>query len=132
MSLSLSLCCSYRYAEQEKVGAILLVSACHSDLGDEGERRSGYYPSRPGCLEDTEDGSGLNPWEFAAMRENCPIFFQFHSDNDPFIPLEGEALRVREGLGLTAGEDFFLLPGRSHFFDAPFPELLQLVDRLTA
>lgn len=127
------------------MGAILLVSACYTDLGDEGERRSGYYPR-----QGNEDGSDANPWNFSAMRKNCPLFFQFHSDDDPFIPLKGEALRVKEGLGLraasygscleeeeeavagkAAGGGFFMLPGRSHFFDAPFPELLSLVDQLT-
>lgn len=96
------------------------MSACFTDLGDEGERRSGYYPSRDGTS---------NKWDFEAMTENCPVFFQFHSDNDPFIPLGGEALAVKEGLGLE--DSFVLLPRRSHFFDAPFPELLELVDRLT-
>lgn len=103
------------------MGAIILVSACYTDLGDEGERRSGYYPSK--------DGSS-NAWNFDAMKLNCPVFYQFHSDNDPFIPLANEALAVREGLGLS-DDHFFMLPRRSHFFDAPFPELLELVDKLT-
>lgn len=33
-----------RYAETERVGAIVLVSACFTDLGDDNERASGYYP----------------------------------------------------------------------------------------
>lgn len=71
-----------------------------------------------------------NPWDFAAMRENCPVFHQFHSDNDPFIPVH-EAQRVKDGLRLTEGEEFRLLKGRSHFFDAPFHELLDLVCEMT-
>jgi hypothetical protein len=94
------------------------VSACYSDLGDEGEKNSGYYPSRDGVS---------NQWDFEAMTSNCPVFYQFHSDNDPFIPLLNEALKVQEGLGLEFERNFLMLPRRSHFFDAPFPELLSLV-----
>ena len=72
------------------------------------------------------------------MQRNCQVWYQFHSDNDPFIPLH-EAHRIRDGLGLmdaevattvmdgngNIAEDddakknkvFYLLPGRSHFFD---------------
>ena len=69
-----------------------------------------------------------NPYDFAAMRAHCPVWHQFHSDNDPFIPLD-EAERVRAGLGLPEGY-YRMLPGRSHFFDYPFPELLELVTAL--
>ena len=74
----------------------------------------------------------INPWNFKAMQTNCPFFYQFHSNNDPFIPLEGEALRIQDELGLLAGQNFFMLASRSHFFDAPFPELLNLIDQISA
>lgn len=108
-----------RYAETDKVGAIVLVSACWSDLGDKGERESGYYPA----------ANGDNAWKFDQMKLNCDRWFQFHSDNDPFIPID-EAELVRTGLGLEENSEFFLLPGRSHFFDYPFPELLDLVKQI--
>jgi predicted alpha/beta hydrolase family esterase len=105
-----------RYAEEYKVAAVVLVAATYTDLGDAGERQSGYYPLN----NETE-----NLYDFAAMRANCPTWRQFHSDDDCFIPL-AEALRVRDGLQLTPDE-FALLPGRSHFFYAPFNELLAAV-----
>lgn len=34
-----------------------------------------------------------NPYELSKMKENCKIWHQFHSDNDPFIPVqESEAI----------------------------------------
>merc|ERR1740131_458210 len=45
-----------RYAEENKVGAIILVSAYTTDLGDEGERKSGWF-----------DG----PWRWDKVKTNC-------------------------------------------------------------
>lgn len=107
-----------RYTEEYKVRGVVLVSATFTDLGDSGERASGYYPLN----NETE-----NMYSFPAMRENCALWHQFHSNDDCFIPL-AEAERIRNGLGLT-DEQFSMLPGRSHFFDAPFPELVDVIKR---
>mmetsp|Transcript_14602 Transcript_14602/g.31766 ORF Transcript_14602/g.31766 Transcript_14602/m.31766 type:complete len:115 (+) Transcript_14602:303-647(+) len=64
-----------------------------------------------------------NPYLFDKMKENCENWHQFHSDDDPFIPLH-EAERIRDGLGLS--ETYHMLPGRSHYFDYS-PELLDAV-----
>lgn len=37
-----------RYAEQYPIKAAVLVAATYSDLGDAGERASGYYPQKEG------------------------------------------------------------------------------------
>jgi len=124
-----------RYCEQYPCRAVILISATYTDLGDAGERASGYYPQ--------SSSSGVtNPYDFESMRKNCPRWYQFHSDDDPFIPLD-EADRIRKGLGLkdasgqpiacveNLDDGFYqMLPGRSHFFRPPFPELLDLIDRL--
>jgi hypothetical protein len=110
-----------RYAELYPVSATVLVAATYSDLGDSGERASGYYPQ-------SNNGKGTNPYLFEAMKANCPIWHQFHSDNDPFIPLH-EAERVRDGLGLSEDDTYHMLAGRSHFFK-PFPELLAVIESL--
>jgi len=107
---------SLRYAETHNLRGVILVSATYSDLGDAHERASNYYPS--------EDGLS-NLYDFEAMRRNCKYWKQFHSDNDPFIPLR-EAEQIRDGLGLKESE-YCVLPRRSHFFDYPFPEVLQAV-----
>ena len=138
-----------RYAELYPVHAVILVAATYSDLDDDHERASGYYPSEivkttkttKNNKEDTETIL-LNPYDFHRMQHNCQIWYQFHSDDDPFIPLH-EAHKIRDGLGLMDAEVnttvrdgndnnddeddededpkknkvFYLLPGRSHFFD---------------
>mmetsp|Transcript_61456 Transcript_61456/g.105763 ORF Transcript_61456/g.105763 Transcript_61456/m.105763 type:complete len:174 (-) Transcript_61456:65-586(-) len=104
-----------RYAENHPLKAVVLVAATFTDLGDQGERAFGYYPQ-----------GEENPYDFEAMRANVPIWHQFHSDNDPFIPLE-EAERIRDGLGLT--DTYHMLPRRSHFFSM-FPELIDVITAL--
>lgn len=103
-----------RYAECYPVRACILVSATYSDLGDPHERASGYYP------QPKADGTEDNPYQFDKMKQNCKHWWQFHSDDDPFIPLQ-EAEKIRDGLGLST--TYIMLPGRSHFFDYS-PEIL--------
>ena len=109
-----------RYAEEYPIMVAVLVSATYSDLGDSGERASGYYPQK------NKNGDVTNPYKFDEMKKNCPRWYQFHSDDDPFIPLR-EAEQIRDGLGLT--DTYFMLPGRSHFFEG-FPELIEIVSSL--
>ena len=106
-----------RYAEQYKVHGCVLVSATYSDLGDAHERASGYYPQK------IAGGKETNEYLFEAMKMNCKHWHQFHSDDDPFIPVH-EAEQIRKGLGLD--DTYYLLPGRSHFFHFS-PELLNVV-----
>ena len=111
-----------RYAELYSLHGIVLVSATYSDLGDSGERASGYYPQ-------INRGEETNSYRFEEMKKNCKRWVQFHSDDDPFIPL-CEAERIRDGLksGETAEYfyDYQMLPGRSHFFEFA-PEILDAV-----
>jgi predicted alpha/beta hydrolase family esterase len=102
-----------RYAELYETRGIVLVAATYSDLGDAGERASGYYPQ-----SGTNQGEETNPYKFQEMTKNCKRWVQLHSDNDPFIPLY-EAERIRDGL-IGQGNDgysyeYIMLPGRSHF-----------------
>ena len=108
-----------RYAELYPLHACILVSATYSDLGDAHERASGYYPQ-------PQPGGGdkkTNPYEFSKMKKNCRRWYQFHSDDDPFIPVH-EAQAIQKGLGLE--DTFYLLPGRSHFFEFQ-QEILDIV-----
>lgn len=89
-----------RLLETHKLHGVLLVSACHTDLGDLGERASGYYPPSGG------------PWKWGDIRRNAGGNIRIlHSDNDPFIPLE-EAEHVADSLSVALQVE----PGRSHFF----------------
>ena len=107
-----------RYAEAYPVYACVLVSATYSDLGDAHERASGYYPQPTGS-----NGQETNAYDFEAMKKNCKNWYQFHSNDDPFIPLF-EAEKIRDGLGLS--DTYHMLPNRSHFFEFS-PEILNVI-----
>ncbi len=65
-----------RLAEKNKLHTLVLVSACHTDLGIESERQSGYYS---------------RPWLWDSIRANVanPIV-QFASEDDPLVPFHAE------------------------------------------
>jgi predicted alpha/beta hydrolase family esterase len=100
-----------RLIEKYKVAGIILVSAAHTDLGDAGERASGYFD---------ED------WDWEAMKPNAQFIHQFHSDDDHLIPVT-EARFVASKL---KGDNYTYeeLSGYGHFFE-PFQPLLDAVDK---
>lgn len=110
-----------RFAEDNPLRGAVLVSATYTDLGDAHERASGYYPQPGGKGRESEES---NPYRFPDIVKNCKTIYQFHSDDDPFIPTS-EAARIRDGLGLD-DDHFKLLPGRSHFFSFE-PQILDMV-----
>lgn len=97
-----------RLLEERRLAGCVLVSACHTDLGDAGEAAAGYYPPSGG------------PWQWETIRSNANgNIVVLHSDNDPFIPL-AEAQHVASQLGAR----MHVCPGRSHFF-SPGEELYE-------
>jgi hypothetical protein len=88
-----------RFLETNKLFGAVLVSACHTDLGDEHERASGYYS---------------RPWLWETIKGNVdPAFgiLQYHSTDDPLVPYaEGEHVALSLGSEFTTKED------ASHFF----------------
>jgi len=62
-----------RFAEKNKILGSVLVGACYTDLGDEDERKSGYYN---------------RPWEWEVIKNNQKWIVQFSSIDDPYIPVE--------------------------------------------
>ena len=63
-----------RLLETTRLAGAVLISACHSDLGDPVERASGYYN---------------HPWNWTAIRSNAIHFLmQFHGTDDRFVPVE--------------------------------------------
>lgn len=99
-----------RYAETHRVLGSVLVGVCHTDLGDPGERASGYY---------------RDPWRWDAIRRNQHWIGIFHGEDDPLIPVQ-EARFVAARLGCP----YFELPDRGHFVDRrPFPEVVRFVRR---
>ena len=85
-----------RFLESSRLLGLVLVSACHTDLGDEGERRAGYYS---------------RPWDWSSIRANVQWVLQYHSRDDPFIPV-AEA----EFVARSIGSEFSCFEDRSHFF----------------
>ena len=98
-----------RFAEKDRLGGMILVSACVTDLGDSNERKSGYYS---------------RPWNWPSIVSNVDSFIrQFGSTDDPYIPW-AEMERVCEGL--RQHENFKLLQfeDKGHFQSSIFRELL--------
>lgn len=96
-----------RLLEENKLKGAILVSACHTDLGEENERASGYYS---------------RPWEWDKIKQNAEFIAQYHSTDDPFIPIS-EARHVHENLDT----EYFEFNDRSHFFE-PFPEIVEYLE----
>jgi predicted alpha/beta hydrolase family esterase len=94
-----------RYAEGKKVAGIVLVSACHTDLGLASEAVSGYYD---------------HPWEWEKICANCGWILQLGSSDDPFIPMESEQRVVAEQLKA----DFREFDDQGHFMVDESPEIL--------
>jgi predicted alpha/beta hydrolase family esterase len=59
--------------EDTKVRGAILVSACHTDLGSDNERESGYYTGE---------------WQWDRIKSNADWIVQYGSADDPFIPKE--------------------------------------------
>jgi uncharacterized protein len=96
-----------RLLEETTLLGCILISACHTDLGAESERISGYYPG-------FNDGEACpNPWQFDRIKGNAEWILQFHSADDPFIPRE-EADYVAKQLD----SEYTCFEDKSHFFDA--------------
>lgn len=87
-----------RLLESHSLFGCVLVSACWTDLGDEGERLAGYYN---------------RPWNWESIRANASWIIQYHSIDDPFIP-RAEADHVATHLAT----EYTCFDDRSHFFSA--------------
>ena len=96
-----------RFAEKYKVMGIILVSACHTDLGMDSERQSGYYS---------------RPWDWEAMKKNAEIRIQYGSRDDPFIPW----LEMEE-VAKCLDPKFIKFDDRGHFMSRTFPEVVKEV-----
>ena len=109
-----------RLIETEKVLGVVLVSACNTDLGDAGERESGWYPPSGG------------PWQWQNMKQNTQWIIQFHSTDDPFIDIS-EARHVHKMLGGDSeNNQYYEFKDRSHFFDTSDSDVIfeKIVDKV--
>lgn len=96
-----------RFAEQYRILGSVLVGACHTDLGIENEKLSGYYS---------------RPWNWAQIKSNQKWISLFASSDDPWIPIK-EPRFIHQQLDCEYHE----FKNQGHFggdyFKANFPEL---------
>jgi len=96
-----------RYLEENKAEGAVLIGVCHTDLGDEKEKVSGYFDE---------------PWQWEKIKKNVKWIVQFASTDDPFIPIE-EARYVKDHLNAEYHE----FTNQGHFMETEFPELIEAI-----
>ncbi len=100
-----------RYAEGNPILGSVLVGACHTDLGIEKEKLSGYFN---------------RPWQWDAIRKNQQWITLFASTDDPWAPIS-EARFIQKQLQA----EYFEYQDQGHFgghyVKENFPELVQAV-----
>ncbi len=92
-----------RFAETHKILSSVLVGTYDTDLGDEGEKQSGYFD---------------RPWNWDIIRSNQQWVIQFASTDDSFIPIE-HARIVRDNLKT----DYHEYTNQGHFGHGNKPKL---------
>src|SRR5579884_2945796 len=103
-----------RYAEEHKILGSVLVGVAHTDLGEESERISGYFDK---------------PWDWEKIKSNQKWIIEFHSTDDPYIPVE-EARFVHEKLDT----EYYEFTDQGHFGNPDrvkleFPELVEAIKK---
>lgn len=100
-----------RFAEKNKILGSILVGACYTDLGDEMEKKSGYYN---------------RPWNWSAIKKNQKWIIQFASTDDPYIPIS-QARHVHKMLNIK----YFEYKDQGHFGHPKpkktFPEIVKVI-----
>src|SRR3989338_8700858 len=85
-----------RFLERYRLLGCILVSACHTDLGDSNERASGYYD---------------RSWEWETIKANAQWILQYHSSDDPFI-----SVAESDHVAASLSTEYTLFTDKSHFF----------------
>ncbi|MCB9823460.1 alpha/beta hydrolase [Candidatus Nomurabacteria bacterium] len=102
-----------RYLEENKCKLAILVGACYTDLGDEHEKKSGYFD---------------NPWKWDKIKSNAEKIVLFASRNDPYIPIS-EALFIKDKIE----PEYHEYKDEGHFGadvnKSEFPEIITVVEK---
>jgi predicted alpha/beta hydrolase family esterase len=99
-----------RFAETHRLLGSILVSVCHTDLGDSGEAASGYYSA---------------PWQWERIRANQQWTAIYHSTDDPHIPAREARFVAAQLKG-----NYFEFADRGHFLDpGALPEAVPYLAR---
>jgi predicted alpha/beta hydrolase family esterase len=102
-----------RYAEQNQIGASVLVAAYYSDLGFESERKSGYFDA---------------PWQWNKIKAHQKWTAIFASTDDPWIPIrEPEHIAKKLGSTLVKFNNMGHFGGIGQPEKIEFPELLDFI-----
>lgn len=96
-----------RYAEENKLLGTMLIGVCHTDLGYESERISGYYDKL---------------WQWKQIQQNQRWIILVASDDDPFIPI-AEPQFIHEQLRCEYHE----FTDQGHFMHKEIPVVLPLL-----
>lgn len=101
-----------KYAEENKIGASVLVGVYYTDLGYEDERTSGYFDT---------------PWNWEKIKAHQNWTAIFASTDDPYIPIK-EPQFIRKKLD----SEYFEFTDQDHFGGhtnpkLEFPELLDFL-----
>lgn len=88
------------YLENNKAGKAILVSGFDAPLG----------------IADEPDSFVKDGFDFKKIKKNCPKFVIYHSDNDPYIPLDmaknlnGELIILPNAGHINLGTGYFQFP----------------------
>jgi hypothetical protein len=104
-----------RYLESHKLFGAIVIGVNYTDLGDAGEKESGYYDAM---------------WQWDKIKSNVGWIAQFASTDDPYIPID-EPRFIHDQLST----EYYELSDRGHFMidhndiNNTFPEVLEVVDK---
>jgi predicted alpha/beta hydrolase family esterase len=104
-----------KFLEENKCKLAILVGAYHSDLGDEMEKKSGYFDT---------------PWKWDKIKNNANKIVIFASQDDPFIPISEPRL-IKE----KVNAEYHEYKDEGHFGSGnatkkEFPELVLVVKKV--
>eukprot|EP01111_Echinosteliopsis_oligospora_P009830 TRINITY_DN2954_c0_g1_i1.p1 TRINITY_DN2954_c0_g1~~TRINITY_DN2954_c0_g1_i1.p1 ORF type:complete len:215 (-),score=62.57 TRINITY_DN2954_c0_g1_i1:26-670(-) len=101
--------CTERLLADLHVHGAVIVSGCHTDLGDENEAASGYF---------------ARPWDWEKMKTGADWIIQIHSTDDHLVPFS-EGKFVAEKIN----SEFHKLEGYGHCQADEIPELWAAVEK---
>lgn len=107
-----------RYLENHRLLGAIIIGTNYTDMGEEGEKESGYYDS---------------PWKWEKIKSNADWIVQFISTDDPYIP-KVETQFIHDKLNTEYHE----LTDRGHFMidqnpiNNTFPEILEVILQYTS
>jgi len=103
-----------KFLEENKCKLAIIVGAYHSDLGDELEKKSGYFDE---------------PWKWDQIKNNAGKIVMFASQDDPYIPVSEPRL-IKE----KVDAEYHEYKDEGHFgvdvSKKEFPELILVIKKV--